>query len=498
MSLGDLGRPEAAKCLNKALQDEEWVQFAVIEALSKIRDDSSVGALLSAMNTSSDLVASMIVEALGEMGNVKAVAMLLKKLDDSPTALRNKIVKAVVRILGAKSLTLLSSAERDKFRQYLLVALEDLRDRYPGRGHARPGIRGRRPGLGRRAGHGRGHGPRARRRPPGPGRGHPGPHRADRRTGAGACARGEPSISGVAVAVLSRMGEAQPEAAGLLMDVFWDKDRDTQRAIIEALKAHAGPDTRDFFLGVLERHGDGTVIKGALALLGERYAEGEVGEVLYGYLDHPYDDVKEVALDACVAVGGEVMTRRFRDLFASDEPVHRLMAVYALGRMDVPGNLDLLKAALSDEVPDIRKVALEGLGSLCFADFASWLDTVVPCLGDENREVRLTVVDLMGNCPNDEVLEHLMAALEDHDDWVRVRAIEALGRRAAETAVPGLVRAMADENKMVAIRAVEALGAVGGQSAFRALLAAVEGDDPEMQAAAEEALERMQENGVES
>ncbi len=497
VSLGDLGRRDAAKCLNKALNDEEWVQFAVIEALSKIRDDSSVDALLKAMGSCSDLVASMIVEALGEMGNVKAVAMLLKKLDESPTALRNKIVKAVVRILGGKSLTLLSAAERDKFRQYLLVALEDSETDIQDAAMLGLGFVGGGPASGAVLA---------------TASAMDADRDADRldlavqtlsRIGLTAeleqgLRRGDPAAAGVAVAALMRMTQDQDQAAALLMDVFWDKDRDTQRAIIEALKSHIGPDTRDFFLDVLERHGDGTVIKGALALLGDRYAENEVGEVLYGYLDHPYDDVKEAALDACVAVGGEVMTRRFRELFASEEPVDRLMAVYAMGRMDVPGNLEELTAALEDEVPDIRKVALEGLSSLCFDDFASWLDTVAPCLADENREVRLTVVDLMGNCPNGDVLPHLMAALDDHDDWVRVRAIEALGHRAAEVAVPRLVAAMADENKMVAIRAVEALGAIGGQSAFRSLLAAVEGDDPEMQAAAEEALERMQENGVES
>jgi len=497
VSLGDLGRSEAAKCLNKALQDEEWVQFAVIEALSKIRDESSVGALLKAMGGSSDLVASMIVEALGEMGNVKAVAMLLKKLEDSPTALRNKIVKAVVKILGGKSLTLLSTSEREKFRQYLLVALEDSETDIQDAAMLGLGFVGGGPASGAVLAMAAG-------------------MNADRDADRLELAvqtlarigltdeleqglrQGDPSAAGVAVAALSRMDQGQDEAAALLMDVFWDKDRDTQRAVIDALKSHVGPGTRDFFLEVLERHGDGTVIKGALALLGEHYAEDEVGEVLYGYLDHPYDDVKEAALDACVAVGGEAMTRRFRELITSEEPVHRLMAVYAMGRMDVPGNLNELKAALGDEVPDIRKVALEGLGSLCFADFASWLQTVVPCLADDNREVRLTVVDLMGNCPNEDVLEHLMTAMDDHDDWVRVRAIEALGKRGDEAAVPRLVQAMADENKMVAIRAVEALGAVGGQSAFRALLAAVEGDDSEMQAAAEEALERMQENGVES
>ncbi len=35
VSLGDLANPAAARCLNKAMQDDEWVQYAVIEALAK-------------------------------------------------------------------------------------------------------------------------------------------------------------------------------------------------------------------------------------------------------------------------------------------------------------------------------------------------------------------------------------------------------------------------------------------------------------------------------
>ena len=125
VSLGELAHHEAARCLNKALGDEEWVQFAVIEALAKIRDESSVGALLAALSTATDLVASMIVDALGQIGNIKAVALLLRRMDASPTPLRNKIVMAVVNILGGKSLNLLTLKERETFGEYLLAALAD-------------------------------------------------------------------------------------------------------------------------------------------------------------------------------------------------------------------------------------------------------------------------------------------------------------------------------------------------------------------------------------
>jgi HEAT repeat protein len=125
VSLGELANPDAAKCLNLAMKDDEWVQYAVIEALAKIKHASSVEALVKALDHSSDLVASMIIDALSEVGNIKAVTMLLRHLDKSATALRNKIVKAIVNILGGKSLKLLSSSEKEKLRQYMLIALKD-------------------------------------------------------------------------------------------------------------------------------------------------------------------------------------------------------------------------------------------------------------------------------------------------------------------------------------------------------------------------------------
>lgn len=80
VSLGELAYPEAATALNHALDDDEWVKFAVIEALVKVKAESSVGAMLMALNHSSALVASNIVEALGEMGYMKAAPMLLERL----------------------------------------------------------------------------------------------------------------------------------------------------------------------------------------------------------------------------------------------------------------------------------------------------------------------------------------------------------------------------------------------------------------------------------
>lgn len=490
VSLGELGLKDAARYLNKALGDEEWVLFSVIEALAKIRDDSSIGALAKALHKSSDLVASMIVEALGEMGNVKAVTMLMKHLDAASTALRNKICKAIVQILGGKSLKLLSEAERERFGHYLLVALTDEDEAVQdaamaGLGHV-GGEKASAEVLELAAGLD-------------PDRDHDRLMLAlDALAGMGptrALEQALESDSARRVQVAAEVGRrlCAPALGAAMKRTFWGKDRDLQREIVQALCACADPQDKEFFLDVLGRHEDGTVLKAALEYLGGLGDEG-IGELLFGYLDHPYDDVKEAALEACVRVSGQAMDDRFRALFTDEDPVRRLMAVYAMGKLGVAGHADEIRAALGDEVPDIRKVALEAFGDSCL-DLEQWLPAIRERLHDEHREVRLTVVELLGHCEGEELLPCLEEALNDEDDWVRVRAVEALGRRGADASVPRLVEIATGNSTLLALKAVEALGAIGGKTAFRALLEVLGAEDPELQAAAEDAVARIQESG---
>lgn len=488
VSLGELGLPEAAKCLNKALSDEEWVQFAVIEALAKIRDDTSVSALVGALSRSTDLVASMIVDALGEIGNVKAVTMLIRRLDESPSALRNKICKAVVKILGGKSLTLLSEAERLKFSEYLLSALGDedteIQDAallglgFVGGAKAAKAVielassldsdrdqerlelavnslatMGLTPAL------------------------------------SDALSAGGPTQTMVAVEALARIGGKA--VAELFMQVFWQRDRDAQREIARALIQVGGEEAVAFFLDVLQRHEDGTVLKGAMLFLGEKMRVAEAADLVFSKLEHPYDDVKEAALDACVALGSEILVDRFRMMAQSPEPLNRLMAVYALGKMEAEANLEVLKVALEDEVPDIRKVALEAVAGLCGVH-GEGMSLLVSRLSDESREVRLAVVEQIGKCSLPESVDYLIQALDDPDDWVRIRAMQALGQRMEERAIPHLIGLLASPNTLLALKVIETLGEIGGKTSFRALLDILSKDDPELSEAAEEAIAKIQ------
>lgn len=484
VSLGTLAFPESAPCLNSALEDEEWVQFSVIEALIKLKDSSSVGALAKALGKASELVASIIVDALGEMGDIKAVPLLLKRLDSSPTALGNKIVRAVLNIMGDRSIGLLGTKENDRLRGYLPSALEDEDPDIQSaavRGFAALGGEGATTSILRYASRldlekdadrivqavealtRLGHTPELDK----------------------AIRTGDDFTAQIAMEVLLRVHEE--EAIPLLISVFWDKSRDLQRQIIMELASRAGREDQDFFLDVLERHQDGNVIRGALLFLGRKGDPETVLEKILPFLEHPYNDVKEAALEACIALHTPEVEQYFKSVVRSHDPVQRMIGVYGLGFFDIDSSVEELKEALDDESPDVRKVAVEAFGRACPIK-TEYIELLETKLTDENREVRMAVFDTLGLCSDERFVQSLILGLNDPDPWVRVRCAERLGENKAVQAVAPLVDMLADDNTLVVIKAATALGMIGGEAAFRALFPLLDHPDRDVREAAEEAV----------
>jgi HEAT repeat protein len=487
VSLGELGFGEASASLNKALKDEEWIQFAAVEALAKIEDESSVNALVSGLDSASDLVASMIVDALAEKGNFKAVPKLMSVLDLSASALQNKITKAVVNILGGKSLSLLSEKEKAKLREYLFRAVkdqeEDVQDAavvglsWLGGEEASESILTLAVGLDAEKSE----------------------ERYDNALGAlarigltealGKGLNSEDIVRAkVAVGAMRILEDA--DVAQHIINAYQGRDRDLQREMTAALAEVGNEDCAAFFQSVLDEQEDGDIIKTALNFLGNKIKHVEAGEKIFSFLEHPYDDVKDAALEACIALDGPEMEERFIAFFSAEEPMQRLMAVYVFGRLGVERHLSRLKEALEDHEESIRKIAVDSFKEYG-GESADWFADVVHKLYDESRDVRLAVVELLSDSSEEEALSHLMHSLKDEDDWVRARAVEALGKRRDESAVPALVELVAGDSKITAMKAVESLGEIGGSTSFQALMSYIDTGDPDIQAAAEEAVSKI-------
>lgn len=484
VSLGNLRHHEAATCLNQALDDEEWVQFAVIEALKKIRDESSVDALMRALGRASDLVASIIVEALGEMGNIKAVPQLLKNIDQAPVPLRNKMVLSLVKILGSKTLSLLSKQDQAKFLEYLLEAIGDNEQEV--QDAAVMGLKW----IG---------GERAARAIFDLILRMDEEHDEDRLTEAiramqyigvsdiliSAVKDQDEHISGRAIKILT--GIDRPEARKVLIAVFWDKNRDFQREISKHLSLTSGPEVREFFLDILERHDDGTVLKNALFYLGNRLQDQDSAHKVMDFLEHRFNDVKEVALEACIELATPEVKSRFLSMLGSVDPVQRMMGVYGLGKLGDPECFSQVKNCLQDEVEDVRKVALEASFDLLGEDDRLF-PLVVAKLDDRSREVRITAIKILSQFRSKGIEEYLVQALKDDDDWVKIRALDSLVRGRVAPFIDEVIAVLESENQLLKIKAVEALGKIGGEKATQALLNVLDTDDPEVLEAAERAL----------
>lgn len=495
VSLGLIGHPESVECLSKALDDEEWVQFAVIEALVKIRDENTVETLINRLDSSSELVASMIIEGIGSLGFTKAVPLLAKKIFQVPFALQLKILKALYQLLGRTSFQLFLEKDKEKYLELLLLALEDEEEEVRelaiiglakiGDARATAKLLDLAEELDLE-------------------------HQVDTVHNEDLAhlfvdalvhigineelLKGlevdSPSRNLVAIRTLKGIGSI--EAGERLKEVFWHKDRDLQREIARALEEMALIESREFFLEVLEKHKDGDVLKSALIYLG-RIRDKNAIEVLFPFLDHQWDDVKETALESLIKIGGDEVLERFARFFEDGNSLHRLMAVYAFGQLKASAYQDLVKTALEDEDVNIRKIALESMAKMC-SNHKEALPVVAAKLEDEAPEVRMTLVELMGNCEHDEVLPYLLKALDDSDDWVKIRAIEALVKKGKVTLeiTKKLTALIEYSNKIVAVKAIEALGKLQSEEGFHALLEALEIPDFEIQEAVEKALDQYQ------
>ena len=487
VSLGSLGFQEAAPSLNKALEDDEWVQFSVIEALIKLRSESSIGALVKALDSSSELVASVIVDALGEMGNIKAVPLLLRRLESTTGPLRNKIVTSIVKILGEKSLGLLGAKETENLRNYMLVAIKDDDEEVQDimvRGLATMKSEQASEAIAAIAGQ-------------------LDPDRDHERmvfmvdslaaigfteTIAAMIRDGSELEQHIGVEVVAR--SASREGIALLKSIIWDKPRDLQRAIMVELAKLCGPEDQAFFLDVLERSDDGNIIKAALLFLGRKGEASEVSPVVTQFLEHEYDDVKEAALDACIALQDPLTVGYLLGMAGEEDPVRRMMAVYALGAIDVTAYEHIALKALDDPAMDVRRVALEALGRKQPLP-EKYQRAIMAKADDPESEVRLAVISVLTSVHSPILKECLIHGLEDSDPWVRVRCIESIGRFRLEAAVPRLTELLQDENELIVIKTIEVLGIIGGELAFRSLFALIDHENPEIQRAAEDAVERI-------
>ena len=87
-------------------------------------------------------------------------------------------------------------------------------------------------------------------------------------------------------------------------------------------------------------------------------------------------------------------------------------------------------------------------------------------LNDENWIVRWTVVEVLGQFPNPEVIPHLIKRLEDENSSVQIAAIRALVELEAKSSVKAIMQLSDHEETDVREAAVKAMGLLGDRTAM--------------------------------
>ncbi len=488
VSLGNLAFPESVGDLCQAMHDEEWVQFAVVEALAKIKDPSAINALVQLLPQSSMLVSSAIIDALGGLGDIKTIPLLFNSLENVSVILRHKIVKAIVQILSGRSLSLLAAKSQERLRAYLLDALSDNDEDIQmaalqglsaiGKEEASSAILDLASELD--------------------------PERKAELYEAAIRALASIGYNDIVRDALRSADENRimiaMEACQLMDDhrpveeiknLFWRVSRELQRAAVAEVAQLGSCDDMPFFLSIIDECEDAEVLKSALVFFGNQHTCPDVEDVVFSQLEHRYVDVKEMALEACINLHSSKLNERFKERFRSDDAMQRMMAVYALGRYSVSENLSEITEALEDADPAIRRVAVESFLNMGGAA-ERYLPRLLLRLFDEDKDVRVALVDLLGQIGTSAVMPHLVTALRDENDWVRIRAIEALGVNKNTEAVPTLAQMLEHASPMIAFKIIEALGRIGGNVAFSVLLGMMDHEDLEIQHAAADAVAAIQ------
>ncbi len=195
---------------------------------------------------------------------------------------------------------------------------------------------------------------------------------------------------------------------------------------------------------------------------GRRYGEREaVANELKAELEGMFDqaalaDVVAQALGEKSA--REVSLEVLSEWLSEVDWSRRLAAVTELSRL--PGSFDLLVRALSDEHPQVRRLAAAALGAT--GEPAAVQPLCQALLKDQSIGVRRTAGDALSDIGESAAHAAMCQALSDSNKLVRWRAARFLFDVGEESALPFLEKALADDAFEVRLEVEAAIGRIRG------------------------------------
>lgn len=261
----------------------------------------------------------------------------------------------------------------------------------------------------------------------------------------------DPCMRNIAAKMLGNSTVSDDALARLL-------DNAAARVQEAALRA-AGERERLALRGRVERMlGDDSAPVAAMAAwtLGQFDHRGSV-PVLRRALTHASPAVRLAAAEALGEIDDQAATADLERVVARDADRRvRHMAIEALGELERLSSANVLSSVLDGDDLELSVAAAEALGELDGLGTAP--AALVRALESPHATLRRAAIESVVNFDEDASLApKLLPHITDADPEVRVMVIEALGDMGARAAIPALKRALGDSNAEVRRAAIEAL-----------------------------------------
>jgi len=479
-SLGQQRDPTCLPSLVESLGDDEWIQFAVVEAMANIGDPAAVDPLLGHMEHCSELVRARIAEALGELADPKSAPHLLEAIAKAQGMLLCLLCGALIKTAEPGALLGLADNLREKVYAGLLDALYE-----PSEQLQALALRG----LCVLADSGAVYSILDLARD------------TDSETIAqlaqqALCAIGatppllsaardpDARLAGAAISTLSRLGGH--EAHRILREALQHPSASVRRLAVAGLGRLSHASDIDHLLALSADPEPSVVVEVAKALgqSGRPEVLGRLGELL----EHDDPEARLQALASMLRMPGErLMDVLERGLVAADAKRRQLCAI-GLGQLKAEKALEQLVRLLDDQEPGVRQAATWAL--LQGRDLAP-LAHLEKVLDDPAREVRLALVEALAQTADPAGHALLIRAMDDADMDIRLLAIRSLGQARATDAVTALVARLTAAETTVKLAAAAALGEIGDPTAEVMLLGLLADDNPTVRQVANDAIQKI-------
>ena len=180
---------------------------------------------------------------------------------------------------------------------------------------------------------------------------------------------------------------------------------------------------------------DSTTRRYAAEDLGDLHDAGAV-PALVGAVRDPEVAVREAAVDALVAIGGQAVSKPVAPLLETEDVALRNYAMEILERVG-PESIDDLVVACNSASPDVRKFALDVLGKVARGCGGKCLEAVAALLGDENPNVAGSAAEALGHIGDSRATPYLASHLGG-PPWMQLCVFSALSEIGGETALKAL------------------------------------------------------------